>query len=205
MQMLWLYIDLDDVLCDTAGAYLRLIKQEFNLDIAFEDVFSFDLKRSFGLSDEQNKHMFKLAHSKEFVLELEVIDGVQKILVDLHNKGIKLAIVTGRHTSAYLSTQQWLDSQAIPFDSLVMVDKYGWPETNPAIAVSLDQLDLTRYTMCIEDNPDMVAYLSDIHGKQVLLFDRPWNREIQESQQVRRFSSWKELPSLISSTKLIIP
>ncbi|MGI9538393.1 MAG: hypothetical protein ACR2PB_15080, partial [Desulfocapsaceae bacterium] len=53
-----IYLDLDDVLCDTAVAYLDLIDREFGLQVDFEQIFSFDLQKSFGLSDEANLHMF---------------------------------------------------------------------------------------------------------------------------------------------------
>ena len=57
-----IYIDMDDVLCDTAGAYIDLAAREFGKHVAFNDIFSFNLQKSFGLSDEEYRRFFELGH-----------------------------------------------------------------------------------------------------------------------------------------------
>ena len=46
-----IYIDLDDVLCETARAFIRLYREEWGREVVFEEISAFDLTKSFGLSN----------------------------------------------------------------------------------------------------------------------------------------------------------
>ena len=46
-----IYVDLDDVLCETARGFLGLLQREFDRRVAFEDIRDFDLGVSFGLDE----------------------------------------------------------------------------------------------------------------------------------------------------------
>jgi hypothetical protein len=45
-----IYVDFDDVLCETARALVALLQSHFGRTVAFDDVISFDLAVSFGLN-----------------------------------------------------------------------------------------------------------------------------------------------------------
>ncbi len=200
-----IYLDLDDVLCDTAVAYLGLVDREFGRQIHFENIFSFDLQKSFGLSDEQNSHMFHCAHQPEFILNIGIFEGVRAILQEWRRQGHRIHIVTGRHTASYRATLDWLEQHAICYDSFTMVDKYGWQDTDHDLAVPLAEIRDRSYSFGIEDNIEMTRFLSQEMGIPVLLHDRPWNRDLQVSSgangEVKRFESWKNLRSMVDLVK----
>ena len=59
-----IYVDCDDVISGSTSSYIEIIKREFG-DRCFEDIKSFDLKESFGLTQEQYDHFLKLyIHTK---------------------------------------------------------------------------------------------------------------------------------------------
>ena len=116
-----IYLDLDDVLCDTAVAYLDLIDREFGLKIEFEQIFSFDLQKSFGLSDEANQHMFRCAHQPDFIANINIFAGVSETLERWKALGHTLHIVTGRHTSSYQATLDWLEKHDIAYDTITIL------------------------------------------------------------------------------------
>lgn len=60
-----IYVDCDDVISESTSSYIEIIKREFGIDRCFEDIKSFDLKESFGLTQEQYDHFLKLyIHTK---------------------------------------------------------------------------------------------------------------------------------------------
>ena len=49
-----IYVDMDDVLCETAANLCRLAEREFGRHVDYADVFAFDLQKVFGLTDHRN-------------------------------------------------------------------------------------------------------------------------------------------------------
>ena len=81
--MLPIYVDIDDVLADTAGALIDLAESAFGKTVAFNDLKSFDLKVSFDLTQEEYEYFLNLAHEPDKILGLspytEAIGAVQAI------------------------------------------------------------------------------------------------------------------------------
>jgi len=192
-----IYIDLDDVLCDTAGAYLELLDKEFGRQVAFDEIFSFNLQQSFGLDDADNQRMFELAHRDDFTMNLRPIDGMAEVIGSWWEQGNTIEIVTGRHTSAHPATLEWLDEHRIRYHSFTMVDKYGWRDTDHELAISMTELAGQVFDVGIEDSPKMAAYLAENLRVPVLLFDRPWNRSFQHAGKWNRCRSWSEIANQV--------
>ena len=49
-----IYVDVDDVISKTTDTYAGIIAREFGKHVRFEDVVTFDLKESFGLTDNSS-------------------------------------------------------------------------------------------------------------------------------------------------------
>ena len=58
------YIDFDDVLCETAKYFTKIAKELFGIDVPYREVQFFNLKKTFDLSDEQYEEMMTIL--KEF-------------------------------------------------------------------------------------------------------------------------------------------
>lgn len=187
-----IYIDFDDVLCNTAGGYLDIVRKEFDIHCAFSDIHSFNLQQSFKLSDEENRRMFQLGHSPEFILSLEPLEGISEAIESLRQL-FSIAIVTGRHTIAFKESVEWLNRYDIYYDSLTMVDKYGWLDTDHTLAISLEELSAMSFAFAIEDNMKMTSHLAEAMNIPVLLFDRPWNKSYKTNSSIRRCCSWEEI------------
>ncbi|MFR7392932.1 MAG: hypothetical protein ACLUTF_09695 [Anaerostipes hadrus] len=48
-----IYIDFDDVICETAEVFTKIAKELFNIDVPYREVQFFNLQKSFDLSGEQ--------------------------------------------------------------------------------------------------------------------------------------------------------
>ena len=52
-----IYIDFDDVLCETAKNFTKIAKELFGKDVPYSEVQFFNLKKTFDLNDEQYEEL----------------------------------------------------------------------------------------------------------------------------------------------------
>lgn len=64
-----IYVDMDDVLCESTRTFVKIIEREFGIHASFENATSFDMRESFSLTQEQFAHFFRLAHLPQTILE----------------------------------------------------------------------------------------------------------------------------------------
>ncbi|MBU2512307.1 HAD hydrolase-like protein [bacterium] len=188
-----IYVDLDDVIASTVKAFIDIVKREFEKPVTYEQITDFDLKKSFQLSQIEYEHLFEVVHRPEEILNMDVIDGAIEALNMWSSKGHPISIVTGRLTSTYDSSLEWLSMHSVPFDSFTIVDKYSRPNMDNNIAISLEQLSDMAFHLAVEDSSAMAEFLSISMKTPVALLDRPWNREIELNSRLTRYSNWQDL------------
>ena len=191
--MKMIYIDCDDVLAESTLSYIDLVKREFGIERIFEELTSFDLRESFGLTQQQFDHFFHMVHTREEILKFEPLPGSIEVLNEWHNQGVKVAIVTGRITAAYDSTLEWLAMHKVPYDSFTIVDKYNRPEMDMSIAKSLDYLRNQHFSFAVEDSLAMSRFLAQEMNLNVALVNRPWNIDNQLDSKIRRVDGWNDI------------
>ena len=188
-----IYFDLDDVISETTCRYLKILEHEFGKTVAFEEITSFNLKKSFSLTNSEYEYFFKLVHKPEMILGLEPVENSIDVLHKWKNMGFEISVVTGRLTSAYESSLEWLKSKKIPFDFFIMVDKYSREEIDRNIAMSLEAFSQMEFAAAVEDSMEMASFISGKMKRTVLLFDRPWNSTAQGDKHIHRCESWHEI------------
>ena len=70
-----IYIDFDDVLCETAEYFTKIAKELFDIDVPYRQVQFFNLQKSFDLNDEQYEALMKAGHLPENLLNYEETPG----------------------------------------------------------------------------------------------------------------------------------
>ncbi len=186
------YIDLDDVLSKTTCSYVEIIKKEFNRAVQFEDIHSFDLRTSFNLSSEEFDHFFALVHKPDIILDLEPMEDSIETLNNWVNRGLDICVITGRLTSCYESSLEWLNKNRVPFSSFLMVNKYSRPDYDKRISISSVELYKMKFLFAVEDSLEMAGRISSEMRIPVALFDRPWNRS-NGVAGIRRCEGWREV------------
>ena len=119
------YVDIDDVLCDTTRAFPALLKEHFGKTVQFDDIHSFDLSISFGLSPDELQEFMAIAHSPQVLRDHEPVDGSIEALSRFFAKQYEILLVTGRPPSVYDLTKEWVAKYNVPYQDLIFVDKYG--------------------------------------------------------------------------------
>lgn len=191
--MLPIYVDFDDVLSDTTSAFLKILKLEFGKSVKFEDIFSFDLKASFNLTDSEYEHFFHRVHQADVIMSFPPMEGAIGALEKWVKLGYQISIVTGRLTSAHEASLDWLAKHNVPYHSFTMVDKYARENIDTTIAVSMEKFSEMKFSLAIEDSAKMALHLSQNMGIPVALIDRPWNRRAHLNHKISRYTSWNDI------------
>ena len=205
-----IYVDMDDVLCDTAERLLVLLGEAFGKQVPLEDIHSFDLGVSFGLSREELRRFLHLAHRPEALDGYNLRPDAVAGLTHWRECGYEVWIVTGRPTVAYEATCSWLARMEIPHDRLLFVDKYGHHARlgnaeGDLRAAGMDELRELGFCLAVEDSGDMAQHLAREVGVPVALMDRPWNRDVAEiSGQLTRCRDWQEVAARFARPHRVI-
>ena len=69
------YVDFDDVLCETADAFLDVVEREFGRRYAFDDIHFFNLEKSFHLNRDEHDHLMGLIHDPSILRIMEPMPG----------------------------------------------------------------------------------------------------------------------------------
>ena len=178
-----LYVDLDDVIGETALRLLDLAEREYGLEVPFEEVTSYDLQDLFGLSAEETAEFYRRSNQADVLSGVALRDGAVESLAACRSGGIEVWVVTGRPAATSDLTRAWLAGRGVPHDELIFVDKYGpWQgedalPVDPAGLLSLEELAELEFGAAIEDHLGMARILAGRMRTPVLLMDRPWNRD----------------------------
>ena len=195
-----IYVDIDDVLCETGKAYPNLLETHFGKSATFASMHAFDLGVSFSLKPDELQRLLALAHEDDVLKQLRAVPGARKGLDQFRSMGYDIAIVTGRPPSTEEATRWWLQKQRMPHQQLIFVDKYGRadPDAFDDRVVTLEGLRGMTFSYAVEDSWDMAIFLAERVGVSVGLLDRPWNKPNRNRVQrptldVQRCANWVEI------------
>jgi len=194
-----LYVDFDDVLCETARALSELARALFGRDVPYDLIRAFDLQVAFDLDRRQYDALMAAAHLPDFLRTLAPtpggVEGLRAWLRDGHD----VVVVTGRPAAAHASSRAWLAQHGLDAIPLLHVDKYNRHTSSaPDAPPTLTLADLRRehFDVAIDDAPRALdALLARPTGKTIV-FDRPWNREYS-AVCLTRCANWQELTSTV--------
>ncbi|HEX9443067.1 MAG TPA: bifunctional metallophosphatase/5'-nucleotidase [Candidatus Binatia bacterium] len=188
-----IYVDMDDVLCETARALLAIAEREFGKTLHYERLDNFEVGEACGLEADEIAELFRLAHHPEELLRMAPIEGAKSVLQEWTEAGHEIAIVTGRPPSSYDVSIEWLAAQKVPYHDFVVVDKYNRFATENTIAITLSELASRGFALAVEDSPTMAKYLAQEMKVPVALLDRPWNRKDTDHPLIHRYSDWSAI------------
>ena len=172
-----IYIDFDDVLCETARGLAALLEQEFGKNVPFENITEFNLETSFSLTASEIDHLMHKGHQPEFLEALPPVAGAIDGLRCWNRLGYEISVVTGRPPSCLDVSHAWLAKYGVEAGSMVFVDKYGRMTADDLSghAISLDALRSLDFCLAVEDAPNMAAFLVQHMAMPVVVLERPWN------------------------------
>jgi len=197
-----IYVDFDDVVCETARALCGLARALFGVCVRYEDIRWFDLRRSFDLDAGQYERLMERAHTDDAILGYAPTPGAIGTLIRWRRLGWEVAIVTGRPVASRDVSQRWLERHGVGDVPLVFVDKYQRePPPQPGAARALTRADLRAlsFDVALEDAPSALDWLGTHTPARVFVFDRPWNRAYTPPRgTVTRVGDWPAFERALS-------
>ena len=196
-----IYVDFDDVLCESARRLAQISCDRYGKPVAFEDIYSFDLNQSFGLDELEQLDLFTLFHDEEMLYSIPPIPDAIAGMQQWAAAGCRIEIVTGRPPVTHDISCAWLDAYGVPFDGITFVDKYrrGHEPVEGVRQCTLEEVPSEEFALVVDDSPEMIAFLAEHTDWPLALFDRPWNRNLDVDQLrdgVQRFVGWQALQSV---------
>ena len=192
-----IYVDFDDVLCETAQALSRLARAMFGRDVPFERIHDFDLQKAFALERAQYEALMERAHETEFLLAFPPMPGGVDCLRAWQARGLEVAIVTGRPAATHRASRAWLQRHGLDALPVIFVDKYSRGHPSPADApptLSTAALLRESFDVAIDDSPVALDTLQQRATGRTIVFDRPWNRAYDcSAARTARCCGWAEV------------
>lgn len=192
-----IYVDMDDVLCETARALLAIAEREFGKTIHYDQLDTFEVGEACGLESREIAELFRIAHRPDELLAMAPIEEAAAVLKKWSEAGHEIAIVTGRPPSTYDASVEWLSLHRLPYHAFIIVDKYGRFPTENTIGLTLPELLMRPFCFAVEDSPTMAKYLAEAMKVPVALLDRPWNRMAAEHSLINRYNHWREIAAAL--------
>ena len=191
-----IYIDYDDCLCETARYFTHLVYDMFGKKISYEDITCFDLKQSFGLTNDEYEQMMIKAHLPEELLSYKVTPGAVDAVNNWIEAGHDVSVITGRPFGVYEPSREWLDNNGLEGVSLYCLNKYGREGLfkNSRYSLEIEDYNKMHFDIAIEDSPFAFKFFNHLPDLKVMVFDRPWNRNSElPSSNYMRCVNWKEI------------
>ena len=169
-------VDIDNVLADTDSVVRKIIRDLYDVPSTPDDITAWDYSSSLPISAKQERFVIDKLH-REFLPSIQVVSGASFVMSHL-SRLAPIWIITARPEWSRPETEKWLTDAGIHYDTLVFSTKKS-ESSVPAI-------------FFVDDNPRTANQLI-VKSIKTLLMDRPWNRELIDSDLLTRVFSWLDI------------
>ncbi len=201
-----IYVDFDDCLCETARYFSGLVAELFGKNVPYEKIRYFDLQKSFSLTEEQYEKMMLEGHRPEQILTYEETPGAIRTVNHWIDSGHNVSVITGRPYSAYESSRAWLKLHGLERVKLYCLNKYGRDSfiKNSDFSLEIEEYYKMKFDYAIEDSPSAFRFFNHLPQLQVIVYDRPWNRECElPGENYSRCADWEMISELVKKDNII--
>ncbi len=196
-----IYVDYDDCICETARAFTHIADRLFGKKVPYEEINFFNLKESFELTDDEYDRLMIEGHRPEVLMSYEETPLASDVLNEWLDKGYEINVITGRPSSTYEPSRVWLDEHGLENVKLFCLNKYGRDTFIKGSEYNLELEDYykMRFDYAVEDSPLAFKFFEHLPDVNVMLFDRPWNRDFEPTNtNYMRCNNWEEIRRIIN-------
>jgi uncharacterized HAD superfamily protein len=188
-------IDIDGVLLDIIIPYIEFFNQRHNTEYKKTDVTNWDFYKDWNVDEDEAFGIFYEIYENTMSVPFidETAPNIMKKLHKLHD----LYILSARASQYRSQIIEKLDFHNIKKDShyieliLVYHKPYDLKINEP-------------FDVYVDDNPNLAKSIQKTHDKYLLLYDQPWNQEIENVNNIFRVYNWNDIYTLLTSSELFI-
>ena len=170
-------IDVDEVLAEFVSNFIAYYNNKTGQNLKFDDINSYDF---FEYNKDAHEIFEELVQLQlgGFYKTFNKFEGADTYTKQLKDDGHELLIITSRIGAK--GTLEWLVDNDITFDDVFLIKK----KKHIYKLLALDYV--------IEDCPTHIESSVNL-GIKTLVFDKPWNKDIKDSELITRVYSWKDI------------
>ena len=196
-----IYVDLDDVACETCDRLASFARLHFDRDVTVESMFDYDLRKSFNFDEETYRRYMKAFHATELIDIPETPDACA-VIRSWADDGLDPVIVTGRPTYSNAATCEWLANHGLDNIRVLHVDKYAklFNDSEDPLITPFPELCNMDVRFAIDDAPNAIRMISETKLCPYAIFTRPWNRGFTPPVSELpgfRVSRWSEINEVV--------
>lgn len=190
--------DLDEVLANTIKPLLQFHNERYGTSVTYEQMHAYQLRAAWGCTQEEEIERVYQFYQSPYFASIKPIEGAQRGVEELR-KNHECIIITARQHEVEEKTRQWINDHFPNYfveENIHFANHYA---RNGHSIKKGDLCDKLQIELFIEDAFHN-AHECASEKRQVLLFDRPWNRN-QSHPRIHRVHSWPEVVQLINNLK----
>lgn len=188
-------IDVDDVLSDYLDALIDFHNGQYRTNLAKDDFYSFAFQDVWGCSREQAIERVHRFYDSSQYLSMKPMPGAQQAMQLLSDRH-ELFIITGRTDYLVEKTHRWLDEHFAG-----VFDEVHFTNFNSKTSASIKKSEVCRklgIDVLVEDAPHNVTDCAQA-GVPVLLYEAPWNKNMEPGPGITPVESWPEATRILES------
>ena len=199
------YLDFDDVLCESFVALDAFAREEFGRGAVPGRRIHFDLRQSLGIPDEEYGRFMDRFHAERLEGIPEIPGSAAALRGWLRDGVAEPVVVTGRPQSAHAASVAWLAARGLDSLDILHVDKYARFASADG-AVPFEALRSMGFALAVDDAPAALDALARAAFCRIAVFERPWNAAWTPPAGApsphgapARFSDWRRLDAFVRS------
>lgn len=178
--------DFDGVVADTFRLFVEMAKNEYNVDIDYEEITEYDFMRVVKMDYQNVARIFETLSSYPHELDLKPNSGAPDVLARLAQTAPPLSVVTARHIGE--PVHLWFEKN-IPQIGAGFLKVCATGESTAKLSILKSQ----GIKYFVEDRVDTCHLLAK-EGITPIIYDQPWNREGHSFTVVK---NWDDISALI--------
>ena len=181
-----LAIDIDDVVLATTEKIVSILKDKYGVLVNVDDINVFNMEESVGVDPKLIPVVVNEAINSEYI---EPIFGAVPTINWLGNYYEPIYFITNRYS--YQSTLDQI--QQLELDTEYEIKLCG--KTSDGTPNKAELMNDLGITTAIEDRMETILDIYVRTSANILVFDRPWNKDIEENDRIYRVRNW--IPDII--------
>lgn len=177
-------VDIDSVVCELMPTVMKHINQKTKKKNTVNDVTNWNMK--FG-NEDLFENIVEVLDTDRHILNFPVVEDSQWAIKWMLKQKHEIMFITSRRDRLKANTKKWIEKNFGNFEVY-----HTGPEENKN-GYEVDVL--------IDDSPQHITRFAEGGGKAIV-FDRPWNRDIQDSKNIYRGKDWAEITVILFFIKL---
>lgn len=196
------YLDFDDVLCETFAELRAFARAEFGKDPAPGKAIHFDLHESLDLTDAEYGLFMDRFHAERLLRVPEIPGACDAVRGWLRDGAAEPVVVTGRATWCHADSVRWLEERGLGGVPVLHVDKYArFADPAAPDVVPFPALRDRGFALAVDDAPRALDALAAAGFCPYAVFGRPWNAAWAPPPgapaPALRTADWRELDAFV--------